>query len=174
MQTIKIFTDGACLGNQYDNAKGGIGVVFLYQNGKLERFARGYKDTTNNRMELKAAIAGLHLAYSKMKKCEEKERRVELHTDSAYLANCFKDGWLDNWKTNGWKNSKRKPVANKDLWLKLDKLCNHFAEVVFFKVKGHSGNKYNELVDTLAVEAAEGKHGDLWDDVKQEPVASEQ
>ena len=107
-------------------------------------------ETTNNRMELTAAIEGLNAL---KEKCT-----VILHTDSAYLHNAFTKGWIDNWQKNGWKTASKKPVENKDLWTKLIQLAEKH-RVVWRKVKGHADNELNNLADKLCVEARQQKFG---------------
>lgn len=140
MKAIEIYTDGACSGNP---GPGGWGVVLLYQGNKKE--LSGYQpETTNNRMELFAAIQGLAAL---REPCE-----VTLYSDSSYLINAFEKHWLDNWQRNGWKTSSKSPVENQDLWkLLLLHVKNH--RVRFVKVKGHSGNAYNNRCDEMAVAA---------------------
>ena len=136
----KIYTDGACSGNP---GPGGWGAVILDQNDKQKNISGSEKNTTNNRMELLAAIMSL----KKIKTNSE----VVIFTDSAYVKNGITE-WMKNWKKNGWKNSSKKPVKNKDLWEKLDKLCE--ANSVSWKwVKGHSTNEFNNLADELATKA---------------------
>ena len=140
MKAIEIYTDGACSGNP---GPGGWGVVLLYQGNKKE--LSGYQpETTNNRMELIAAIQGLAAL---REPCE-----VTLYSDSSYLINAFEKHWLDNWQRNGWKTSSKSPVENQDLWkLLLLHVKNH--RVRFVKVKGHSDNAYNNRCDEMAVAA---------------------
>ena len=140
MKAIEIYTDGACSGNP---GPGGWGVVLLYQGNKKE--LSGYQpETTNNRMELFAAIQGLAAL---REPCE-----VTLYSDSSYLINAFEKHWLDNWQRNGWKTSSKSPVENQDLWkLLLLHVKNH--RVRFVKVKGHSDNAYNNRCDEMAVAA---------------------
>jgi len=136
----KIYTDGACSGNP---GPGGWGAVILDQDDKQKNISGSEKNTTNNRMELLAAIMSL----KKIKTNSE----VVIFTDSTYVKNGITE-WMKNWKKNGWKNSSKKPVKNKDLWEKLDKLCE--ANNVSWKwVKGHSSNKFNNLADELATKA---------------------
>ena len=136
----KIYTDGACSGNP---GSGGWGAVIFDQDDKQENISGGEKNTTNNRMELLAAIMSL----KKIKTNSE----VVIFTDSTYVKNGITE-WMKNWKKNGWKNSSKKPVKNKDLWEKLDKLCE--ANSVSWKwVKGHSTNEFNNLADELATKA---------------------
>ena len=136
----KIYTDGACSGNP---GPGGWGAVILDQDDKQKNISGSEKNTTNNRMELLAAIMSL----KKIKTNSE----VVIFTDSIYVKNGITE-WMKNWKKNGWKNSSKKPVKNKDLWVKLDKLCE--ANSVSWKwVKGHSTNEFNNLADELATKA---------------------
>lgn len=136
----KIYTDGACSGNP---GPGGWGAVILDQDDKQKNISGSEKNTTNNRMELLAAIMSL----KKIKTNSE----VVIFTDSIYVKNGITE-WMKNWKKNGWKNSSKKPVKNKDLWEKLDKLCE--ANSVSWKwVKGHSTNEFNNLADELATKA---------------------
>ncbi len=133
---VDIFTDGACSGNP---GPGGWGVVLRAQGHRKEIFG-GALDTTNNRMELTAAIEGLSIL--------KYPSYVRLHTDSLYL----RDGitkWLPTWKVRGWKTAAKKPVKNKDLWLRLDvAISRHHIE--WFWVKGHAGHPDNEQADLLA------------------------
>ena len=136
----KIYTDGACTGNP---GPGGWGAVIFDQDDKQKNISGSEKNTTNNRMELLAAIMSL----KKIKTNSE----VVIFTDSTYVKNGITE-WMKNWKKSGWKNSSKKPVKNKDLWEKLDKLCE--ANSVSWKwVKGHSTNEFNNLADELATKA---------------------
>ena len=136
----KIYTDGACSGNP---GPGGWGAVIFDQNNKQKNISGSEKNTTNNRMELLAAIMSL----KKIKTNSE----VVIFTDSIYVKYGITE-WMKNWKKNRWKNSSKKPVKNKDLWVKLDKLCE--ANSVSWKwVKGHSTNEFNNLADELATKA---------------------
>jgi len=134
---ITIYTDGACSGNP---GIGGWGVVIIEDN-KNETFLNGGdNDTTNNKMELTAAIQAL--------KAFEKKSTITLITDSKYV----KDGilsWIQNWKKNGWKTAAKKPVKNKELWIELDELIARH-NITWEWVKGHAGNKHNEKADYLA------------------------
>ena len=138
---IKIYTDGACSGNP---GKGGWGAVLIYSNKDEEKYLSGAdKLTTNNKMELTATIESL--------KFLKKPNEIEIYTDSQYVKNGI-SLWIINWKNNGWKTANKKPVANKELWVELDKIVQ-FHNVTWFWVKGHSGNHYNEIADQLAVKA---------------------
>ena len=137
MDKVIIYTDGACSGNP---GKGGWGAVLIY--GKIEREISGSEEeTTNNKMELTACVESLKLL---KEPCE-----VELYSDSAYVVNAFNDNWIDGWIKNDWKNSQKKPVANKEIWEELIALAQKH-KVTFNKVKGHAGDKYNEICDALA------------------------
>ena len=136
MKDVEIFTDGACRGNP---GPGGWGALLRY--GELEKkLYGGSLDTTNNRMELMAAIEALSAL--------KKPCRVALTTDSEYVRQGITT-WLSNWKQKGWKTSAKKPVKNIDLWQQLDKqVARH--EVQWHWVKGHSGHRENEIADQLA------------------------
>ena len=135
-----IYTDGACSGNP---GPGGWGVVIFDKNNKQKNISGSEKNTTNNRMELSAAI----MALKKIKTNSE----VTIYTDSTYVKNGITE-WALKWKENGWKNSNKKPVKNKDLWVKLLNLCEK-NKISWKWVKGHSTNKYNNLADELATQA---------------------
>lgn len=135
-QQVEIYTDGACRGNP---GPGGWGVLLRYGDTEKQLWG-GEKDTTNNRMELTAAIKGLE---SLSRPCD-----VMLMTDSTYVKQGITE-WIKGWKVKGWKNSNRKPVKNVDLWKQLDRLAAKHA--IHWKwVKGHSGHHENELADRLA------------------------
>ena len=136
---ITIYTDGACSGNP---GKGGWGAVLIYRD-KQKHLSGSATLTTNNKMELTAAIEAL--------KAVKKSNDIELYTDSQYVKNGI-NLWIINWKKNGWKTANKKEVANKDLWIELDKYVTHH-NITWFWVKGHSGNHYNEIADNLAVKA---------------------
>ena len=135
-----IYTDGACSGNP---GPGGWGAVILDERKNEINISGKEKSTTNNRMELLASI----MALRKIKEASE----IIIHTDSTYLKNGITT-WITKWEKNGWKNSKKKPVKNKDLWLTLSRLSKE-KKINWRWVKAHAGNKYNELADRLATEA---------------------
>jgi len=133
---LKAYTDGACSGNP---GPGGWGAVLHYQ-GLEQDLSGGEPQTTNNRMEMEAAIGLLEAL--------PHPAHIEIYTDSQYL----RDGitqWMTNWKKNGWMTSDKKPVKNKDLWLRLDELTNQH-EVIWHWIRGHSGHPENERADALA------------------------
>lgn len=142
MKHVEIYTDGACSGNP---GPGGYGTILVYQ-GKERELSGGYAETTNNRMELMAAIAGL----SALKEpCE-----ITLTSDSKYLIDAIVLGWAKKWRDNNWIKPDKKPALNPDLWEQLlDLLEIH--KVNFVWVRGHQGHPYNERCDRLAVAAAE-------------------
>ena len=141
MKEITIYTDGACSGNP---GPGGWGAVLLFQDKKKEIYG-GEKDTTNQRMELKAVIEAL-------RSLKVSGWDVTIYSDSAYLVNAFQQRWLDNWQRNGWRNSKKEPVANQDLWRQLLELAERNS-LKLLKVKGHAGDMFNERCDELARQA---------------------
>lgn len=136
MKLVEIFTDGACRGNP---GPGGWGALMRYQNKEKEIWG-GQLETTNNQMELKAAIEALKLL---KEPCE-----IVLTTDSQYVRKGITE-WLANWKQKAWKNSQRKPVKNKELWQELDALAEPH-QIHWHWVKGHSGHPENERADALA------------------------
>jgi len=137
MDEVIIYTDGACSGNP---GPGGWGSILMYKGNKKE-ISGGKTDTTNNVMELTAVIEGLKLLKFPCK--------VKLYSDSAYVVNAFTQKWIYGWLKNGWKNSNKEPVKNKELWQELYDLTK-VHEVEFIKVKGHSDNEYNNRCDELA------------------------
>ncbi len=142
---VVIYTDGACSGNP---GRGGWGTVVL-ADGLEKRLSGGEKLTTNNRMELMAAIEGLEYV---LEHAELAERPVTMICDSQYVKNGIQS-WIKSWKKNGWKTANKEPVKNKDLWLELDEAAAKLS-IEWRWVKGHAGNKYNEICDQLAVAAA--------------------
>lgn len=140
MEDVTIYTDGACSGNP---GPGGWGAILMYGE-KQKEISGGKKDTTNNVMEITAVVEALKLLKYP---CE-----VTVYSDSAYVVNCFEQGWIYNWKKNGWKTSGKEPVKNKELWEELYELTK-VHKVAFQKVKGHSDNEYNNRCDELARKA---------------------
>lgn len=140
---IEIYTDGSCSVN---SGKGGWGVVIV-ENGEISREECGSAvDTTNNRMELTAFLKALQIM-------EEKDEVVDytIYTDSAYIANCFKDKWYQKWLVNGWKAANRTAIKNQDLWKAILKIHRHsIHNITIVHIKGHQGDRFNERADTLA------------------------
>ncbi|MBN1266126.1 MAG: ribonuclease HI [Anaerolineales bacterium] len=152
--TVKIYTDGGSLGNP---GPGGYGVVILDENRR--ELSQGYSLTTNNRMEILAAIKGLEKL--------EKSCDVTVYTDSRYLADAINKGWALRWKANRWMRNRKEKALNVDLWKKLLPLCEKH-RVTFEWVKGHAGNPENERCDFLARSAAKGRN--LLPDTGYNPV----
>ena len=148
---VKIYTDGSCSPNP---GPGGWGVVVLPAKGKKKELSGNVQETTNNRMELQAALEALKFLHSP---CV-----VQLYTDSRYLQNGI-TSWIDTWRKKNWRTSEGKPVSNRDLWEMLDCAMQKH-EVQWIWVKGHADNSYNELADTLAVTARGRKILPLGDD----------
>lgn len=137
MKEVSIYTDGSCSGNP---GPGGYGVILTYGAKEKELYG-GESSTTNNRMELTAAIEGLRAL--------KEPCRVTLYSDSQYLVKAISEGWLENWKKCSWRKADKSPVLNEDLWRELDRLLS-VHEVEFSWVKGHDGHEYNERCDELA------------------------
>ena len=140
-QAVTIYSDGACLGNP---GRGGYGTVLLAGKHRKE-LSVGYRLTTNNRMELLGAIAGLEALTRPCK--------VTLWSDSQYVVKAMADGWLDNWQKRGWRTAGKKAVKNQDLWQRMLKALGEH-EVDWRWVRGHTGDVENERCDQLAVAAA--------------------
>lgn len=136
---IEVHCDGACKGNP---GPGGWALVMIV-GGKEFTFSGSEPETTNNRMELTAAVASLRLCR------QSADKPVRIHTDSKYVINGITE-WIHRWKRNGWRNSKKKPVENKDLWVELHDLARDFKDIEWLYEAGHAGHKYNEQVDELA------------------------
>ena len=135
-KTVEIYTDGACLGNP---GPGGWGAILIYNEHQKE-ISGGEKETTNNRMEIRAVIEALRIL--------KKSSKITVYTDSIYV----KDGitkWISAWKKNGWRTSDKKPVKNDDLWKRLDELAQQH-DIEWLWVKGHAGHEGNERADQLA------------------------
>ncbi len=142
MKHVDIYTDGACRGNP---GRGGWGAILVYGT-KEKEISGGEPMTTNNRMELMGAISALELL---KEACD-----VTLTSDSKYLTDAINQGWLENWKRNGWKKADKKPVLNPELWQRLDALLAKHT-VRFVWVHGHEGHVYNERCDVLATTFAD-------------------
>lgn len=153
MREVNLYTDGACSGNP---GKGGYGAILTF-NGHEKVMSEGFMLTTNNRMELLAAIVGLEAL--------KEPCSVTLYSDSKYLVDAIKNGWVYAWKKKGWKKSDGKPALNSDLWERmLVQMRIHNVELVW--LKGHAGHEYNERCDALAVAAynsAELKHDKIYE-----------
>ena len=144
---VDIYTDGACANNP---GRGGYGIVMMYKDKNnlmhQKEFSKGYKLTTNNRMELTAVIDALNLL--------KKPCNIKLYSDSKYVVDAINQKWLDGWQNKNWKLNTKNPVKNIDLWKKY-LIASKDHKIEFIWVKGHASNKYNELCDKLAVKARE-------------------
>jgi ribonuclease HI len=157
LKNVRLYSDGACLGNP---GPGGYGAILVY-NAAEKELSGGARLTTNNRMELLGVIRGLEAL---------KERcSVSVFSDSEYVVRAIQLGWASSWRANGWRKKDKKPALNADLWSRLLDLCNGH-EVRFSWVKGHAGHPENERCDRLAVSAA--KSPDLPVDGGYEQTAS--
>jgi ribonuclease HI len=129
MKTVNIYTDGACSNNQSNQNIGGWGTILEYGEN-VKTLYGGQANTTNNIMEMIAVIQGL-------KALKSTDLKVNVFSDSAYVVNCFNQGWYQKWRMNGWINSSKKPVENKELWVELITLVEGFDDITFYRVKGH-------------------------------------
>jgi ribonuclease HI len=145
MKKVTIYTDGGCINNP---GPGGFGVVLRYDSHRKE-LSGGYRRTTNNRMEILAAIAGLEAL--------REPCRVTLYSDSQYLVNAIEKGWAERWQANGWMRNKKEKAINPDLWERLLDLCRTHT-VKFEWLRGHAGHSENERCDELATAAARGSN----------------
>jgi len=143
MKHVTLYTAGACSKNP---GPGGYGVVLLYDSHRKE-LSKGFRKTTNNRMEILAAIAGLEAL--------KEPCRVTLYSDSQYLVNAVEKGWVRRWQANGWMRNKTERAVNPDLWERLLALCS-IHQVQFKWLRGHAGHEENERCDELATSAARG------------------
>ncbi len=145
VKRVKIYTDGSSRGNP---GPGGFGTVLIF-GGHEKHLSRGFERTTNNRMEIMAALEGLRAL--------KEPCAVTIYSDSQYLVNAMTKGWLEGWKRNGWaKKNRKEELKNVDLWKELDAAVrDHKVEWVW--VRGHAGDHYNEVCDRLATDAADGE-----------------
>lgn len=151
MKHVEIFTDGSSRGNP---GPGGYGTVVRYGSHTRE-LAQGFQTTTNNRMEILAAVAGLELL--------KEPCRVTVFSDSRYLVDAQTKGWVEGWKKKGWRKKDKSEVKNIDLWKRLEAAAEGH-EIHWQWVKGHAGHDMNERCDVLATEAADGDRGPLIPD----------
>ncbi|MBN2318371.1 MAG: ribonuclease HI [Acidobacteria bacterium] len=153
---VKIYTDGGCLNNP---GPGGFGAILLYGNHRRE-LSGGFRLTTNNRMEILAAIKGLEAL---------KERcRATIYSDSQYVVNAIEKGWALRWQSNGWRRNRKEKAINPDLWERLLSLCDRH-EVRFQWIRGHAGTEENERADQIAKEASTGEDLEI-DEVYEKTV----
>ena len=152
---VAIYTDGSCLGNP---GPGGYGVI-IRENGQERQISGGFRHTTNNRMEIMAAIAGLKAA-------TVGNQPIHLYSDSSYLVNAIQKGWAKNWARRGWRKADGQPAQNRDLWQQILALLAA-RKVVLHWLRGHAGHDYNERCDQLALLAA--KSANLPEDAGYHP-----
>ena len=145
LQEVVIYTDGGCINNP---GPGGYGVILLYK-GHRKELTAGFRRTTNNRMEILAAIKGLEALKDRC--------RVIIYSDSQYLVNAIEQGWAHRWQENNWRRNRKEMAINPDLWERLLELCDKH-EVRFQWVRGHAGTTENERADELARESALGEN----------------
>lgn len=155
-----IYTDGATSRNGMKNAVGGYGYVILRDGeeiGRISGHVSGEK-VTNNVCELSAVMMGLRSVMGSFPDAMRAGEEITVISDSAYFVNCIKDQWYVKWRMNGWKNSKRQPVENRELWEEILNLIEH-SNTTVQKVKGHAQDPYNEIADELAREGAKNVSG---------------
>lgn len=143
---IDVYTDGSCLGNP---GPGGYAFIFVHNNEEIARDFGSSYNTTNNQMELTAVIKALEL----LKQLNDPNISYSVYTDSSYVVNAFREHWIQKWERNGWRTSTGAKVKNKELWESLVSLTREL-NPTFIHVKGHNGDKFNEICDKLAVNAA--------------------
>lgn len=150
-QHIDMYTDGSTRANGTNKARGGWAYLLMINTNEIYTNYGGEANTTNNRMELTAIIKGIENAKERY---PDKIIDMYIYSDSAYIINCYEQKWYKKWLSNGWLNSNKQPVANQDLW---EQLIPYFEDdnYEFFKVKGHSINEFNNMVDKLACKGAD-------------------
>lgn len=150
--SLRLYTDGACSRNGQKNSKGGWAYLIISADEMVGGAYGGEEGVTNQQMELKALIEGLKAIK------ELNFFSCEVFSDSAYSINGINNGWIEKWHTNGWLTSKKEPVKNQELWRALYELYANDERLSFTKVKGHSGDKWNDYVDSIAVNAKDNKY----------------
>lgn len=150
LEVLNVYCDGGCRGNQSKINVGGWGVYFQYGTKEKEMYG-ATTNTTNNVMELTACIKALEA----LDKAKAYHVPISMNCDSAYVCNGMND-WIKGWKMKGWKKSNKKPVENKDLWIRLDELTSLFSDISYCKVEGHSTNYGNNKADELVNIAMDG------------------
>lgn len=161
-KAVVIYTDGACIGNP---GPGGYGAVLLF-NGQRKELSGGFRRTTNNRMELLAAVIALETL--------KEPCAVTLYSDSQYLVDNYTNGYVHGWRKRGWKRSNKEPALNADLWERILQQCERH-RVRFQWVKGHAGNTENERCDALSMQAATGKNlpsDEIYEQTQGRPAAN--
>ncbi len=152
MKKYKIYTDGSCKGNGKKNNYGACGYIVLdSNNNKIYSFVHGYKNTTNQRMEMQAIYDSCIYIKENLK---NDSFSCEIYTDSAYCVRCVNEKWYEKWEKNNWKNSSKEPIKNQDIWKKIIPFFND-NRFIFKKIKGHSDNFYNNEIDNIVQNYAE-------------------
>ena len=161
MEKIEVYTDGACSGNP---GSGGYAFVILKGEKEILKLSGSQENTTNNYMELKAIVRAIEHVISELGSIPTKNKmKVFIHSDSAYCINPVEKGWIKFWESNGWISRTGEPIKNLELWIKLNSLLKHRKfEFKFVKVKGHSGDRYNEMVDKAAKNAINRLNRELF------------
>lgn len=161
MEKIEVYTDGACSGNP---GNGGYAFVILKGKKEILKLSGSQENTTNNYMELKAIVRSIEHVISELGSIPTKNKmEVFIHSDSAYCINPVEKGWIKFWESNGWISRTGEPIKNLELWIKLNSLLKHRKfEFKFVKVKGHSGDRYNEMVDKAAKNAINRLNRELF------------
>ena len=161
MEKIEVYTDGACSGNPRN---GGYAFVILKGEKEILKLSGSQENTTNNYMELKAIVRAIEHVISELGSIPTKNKmEVFIHSDSAYCINPVEKGWIKFWESNGWISRTGEPIKNLELWIKLNSLLKHRKfEFKFVKVKGHSGDRYNEMVDKAAKNAINRLNRELF------------
>ena len=138
---VRIYVDGACRGNQAESNIGSYAAILIY-NGHEKELSMGFRNITNNQMEIKAVIAGL-------REMKRTDLPIEVYSDSAYVVNAINNKWIDGWAKNGWIKKDGKEVKNQELFQELFELFNKFDNIKIIKIKGHAGHFGNERADRL-------------------------
>ena len=161
MEKIEVYTDGACSGNP---GNGGYAFVILKGEKEILKLSGSQENTTNNYMELKAIVRAIEHVISELGSIPTKNKmEVFIHSDSAYCINPVEKGWINFWESNGWISRTGEPIKNLELWIKLNSLLKHRKfKFKFVKVKGHSGDRYNEMVDKAAKNAINRLNRELF------------
>lgn len=161
MEKIEVYTDGACSENP---GNGGYAFVILKGEKEILKLSGSQENTTNNYMELKAIVRAIEHVISELGSIPTKNKmEVFIHSDSAYCINPVEKGWIKFWESNGWISRTGEPIKNLELWIKLNSLLKHRKfEFKFVKVKGHSGDRYNEMVDKAAKNAINRLNRELF------------
>ena len=161
MEKIEVYTDGACSGNP---GNGGYAFIILKGEKEILKLSGSQENTTNNYMELKSIVRAIEHVISELGSIPTKNKmEVFIHSDSAYCINPVEKGWIKFWESNGWISRTGEPIKNLELWIKLNSLLKHRKfEFKFVKVKGHSGDRYNEMVDKAAKNAINRLNRELF------------